>query len=123
MPLRRSLTNATALSIARLRRRFGITGSSARSTMSTARKNRNQDHFWCGALCGAPTVFGSSWNSSSIVTPRGFCARGFNACSTSNGTMTVRAQYEILSMWNGNHFGSSMISTGITGTLLHGMTP
>ena len=54
-----SVTGATALSIARLRRRFGITGSSARSMMSIARKNRNQDHFWCGAFAGGPTVFGS----------------------------------------------------------------
>ncbi len=37
--------------------------------------------------------------------------------------MTVRLQYEILSRWNGNHFGSSMISTGITGTARHGMNP
>ena len=44
-----------------------MTGSSARSTMSIARKPRNQLHFWCGALCGAPTVRGSSWNSSSMV--------------------------------------------------------
>ena len=37
--------------------------------------------------------------------------------------MTVRAQYETLSRWNGNHFGSSMISTGITGTLFQRNTP
>ena len=37
--------------------------------------------------------------------------------------MTVRLQYEILSRWNGNHLGSSMISTGITGTARHGMNP
>ena len=35
-------------------------------------------------------------NSSSIVTPRGLRARGLSACSTSSGTSTVRAQYEIL---------------------------
>ena len=92
--------------------------------MSIARKPRNHDHFWCGALCGAPTVCGSSWNSSSIVdAARIDRACGLSACSTSSGTITVRAQYEILSMWNGNHFGSSMISTGITGTLFHGITP
>ena len=34
--------------------------------------------------------------------------------------MTVRAQYEILSRWNGNQRGSSMISTGITGTARQG---
>ena len=53
----------------------------------------------------------------------GLFARGFSASSTSSGTITVRAQYEILSMWNGNHLGSSMISTGITGTARHGTTP
>ncbi len=30
--------------------------------------------------------------------------------------MTVRLQYEILSRWKGNHFGSSITSTGIIGT-------
>ncbi len=55
--------------------------------------------------------------------PFGFFALGLSACSTSSGTITVRAQYEILSMWNGNHFGSSMISTGITGTARHVVTP
>ena len=62
-------------------------------------------------------------NSSSIRTPFGLRARGFFAISTSSGTMTVRLQYEILSRWNGNHFGSSMISTGIAGTARHGMNP
>ena len=56
-------------------------------------------------------------------TPLALRARGFFAISTSSGTMTVRLQYEILSRWNGNHFGSSMISTGITGTARHGMKP
>ncbi len=49
-------------------------------------------------------------------TPLGLRARGLSAISTSSGTMTVRLQYEILSRWNGNQLGSSMISTGITGT-------
>ena len=58
-----------------------------------------------------------------MFTPRGLIAFGFSACSTSSGTITVRAQYEILSRWNGNHFGSSMISTGITGTECQRTTP
>ncbi len=37
--------------------------------------------------------------------------------------MTVRLQYEILSRWKGNHFGSSMISTGMTGTARQEMKP
>ena len=37
--------------------------------------------------------------------------------------MTVRLQYEILSRWNGNHFGNSMISIGITGTARQGTKP
>ena len=50
-------------------------------------------------------------------------ARGRNAISTSSGTRTVRDQYEIFSMWKGNQAGSSMISTGITGTARHGTSP
>ena len=56
-------------------------------------------------------------------TPFELRARGFFAISTNSGTMTVRLQYEILSRWNGNHFGNSMISIGITGTARHGMKP
>ncbi len=65
----------------------------------------------------------ASTNSSSIRTPFALRARGFFAIITSSGTMTVRLQYEILSRWNGNQFGSSMISTGITGTARHGTKP
>ena len=49
-------------------------------------------------------------------TPLAFFARGLSASSTKSGTMTVRLQYEILSRWNGNHFGSSITSAGIIGT-------
>jgi hypothetical protein len=49
--------------------------------------------------------------------------RGFNACSTSSGTSTVRLQYEILERWKGNHFGNSMTSTGTAGVADQGMTP
>ncbi len=66
--------------------------------------------------------FGSSWNSSSMRTPFGFFAFGLSACSTRSGTITVRAQYEIFDRWNGNQRGSSMTSTGITGTAPHDMT-
>ena len=37
-------------------------------------------------------------NSSAIVTPRGLRARGRSAISTSSGTITVRDQYETLSI-------------------------
>ena len=53
----------------------------------------------------------------------GIARLGFFACSTSSGTITVRLQYEILSRWNGNQRGSSMISTGITGTARQGTNP
>ncbi len=66
---------------------------------------------------------GFSKNSSSMPIPRGFLATGLSAWSTSSGTMTVRAQYDTLSRWKGNHRGSSMISTGITGTLFQVRTP
>lgn len=62
-------------------------------------------------------------NSSSIRTPRGFFASGRLAFSTSSGTITVRAQYDTFDRWNGNHCGSSMISTGIIGTARHGIAP
>src|ERR1700730_19042996 len=55
--------------------------------------------------------------------PLTFLARGFSAAKTINGTIVVRAQYEILLIWNGDHKGSSMISTGSTGTLRHVITP
>ncbi len=110
------MTHATARSIACFRHRRGNSGTIARNTPSTTRKNQNHAAFCCGAFGTAPTVSGASRKSSSILTPLGLRARGFSACSTSKGTMTVRLQYEILSRWNGNHFGSSMISTGITGT-------
>ena len=84
--------------------------------MSTVRKNRNHDSFCCGALGASRIASGGSRNSSSIRTPFGLRAFGFFSISTSNGTMTVRLQYETLSRWNGNHLGNSMISIGITGT-------
>jgi hypothetical protein len=55
--------------------------------------------------------------------PFGFFARGFSAASTISGTMVVRAQYEILLMWNGDHIGSSMISIGSTGVARQVTTP
>ena len=44
------------------------------------------------------TVSGGSTNSSATVTPRGLRALGRSAISTRSGTITVRDQYEILSM-------------------------
>ncbi len=62
-------------------------------------------------------------NSSSMRTRRGLRASGRLALSTSSGTMTVRAQYDTFDRWNGNHIGSSVISTGIIGTARHDTTP
>ena len=109
--------------MARRRGAFGKCGSVARSTLSTTWKNQNHTAFCCGAFGAGPSVEGGSRNNSSMRMFFGLRARGFSAISTSSGTMTVRLQYEILSRWNGNHFGSSMISTGITGTARHGMKP
>src|SRR6516162_3354493 len=122
-PFSRSLTKATAFLIARCREALGNSGSAARRTASIASNNRNQRQVWCGALEPRRAVSGGSRNSSSILTPRGLRALGFNAWSTSRGTIVVRAQYEILDKWNGNQVGSSMISTGIAGTLLHPRIP
>jgi hypothetical protein len=58
-----------------------------------------------------------------MPTPPGFLARGFSAASTISGTIVVRAQYEILLRWNGDHIGSNMISTGSTGTLRQVVMP
>ena len=111
------MVNASAASIARWRSRHAVSsGSIARSTWSTPRKNANQNLFCCGARGVSRACSGGSRNSSSMRTPLAFFARGLSASSTSSGTMTVRLQYEILSRWNGNHFGSSIISTGIIGT-------
>ena len=55
--------------------------------------------------------------------PLGLRAFGLSACKTSSGTIKVRDQYETLERWNGNHRGSNMISTGITGTVRQGSTP
>src|SRR6185312_14777636 len=62
-------------------------------------------------------------NSSCTVMPRGLRARGFFAISTSNGTITVRDQYDTFVRWNGNQRGKRMISTGITGTAVQGSSP
>jgi hypothetical protein len=58
-----------------------------------------------------------------MCTARGLRARTLREHSTNSGTITVRDQYDTLSRWNGNHFGSSMISTGIYGTPRHGSWP
>ncbi len=109
--------------MARWRVRLGNNGSVARNTLSTPRKNQNHDAFCCGAFGVGGSVAGGSTNSSSMRTPLALRARGRFAISTNSGTITVRLQYEILSRWNGNHFGSSMISTGIIGTARHGTKP
>ena len=58
-----------------------------------------------------------------MSTPRGFSARARREYSTNSGTMTVRAQYDTLSRWNGNQRGSSMASTRATGQARQGTWP
>ncbi len=55
--------------------------------------------------------------------PRGLRARGRSAISTSNGTSTVRDQYETFDRWKKNQRGRCMISTGIAGVARHGTWP
>src|SRR3546814_7807249 len=43
--------------------------------------------------------------------------------TTSSGAITVRDQYDTFDRWKGNQRGSSMISTGISGTARHGTCP
>ncbi len=109
--------------MARWRMTRGKYGSAACKASSTIRNNQNHDAFCCGAFGAGPSDCGGSRNSSLTVTPFGLRARGFFAISTRSGTITVRLQYEILSRWNGNQSGSSMISTGIAGTARHGTMP
>ncbi len=122
-PFSRSLTKATALSRARARGFFGKNGSTTRRMSSIAAKTGRQgEDSW--APEGQRRIRSGSWvNSSRTPIPRGFLARGFFTCSTKSGTITVRAQYDTLSRWNGNHRGSSITSTGITGTAFHGTSP
>src|SRR5438128_12104267 len=91
--------------------------------MSITRKNQNHDVFCWGALGAAPISCGGSMKSSSTFTRFGLRAVGLSACNTISGTMTVRLQYEILSRWNGNQRGSSMISTGSIGVARQEMNP
>jgi hypothetical protein len=55
--------------------------------------------------------------------PRGFFASGFFAASTSSGTITVRAQYDIFDRWIGNQRGKRISSTGTVGTFFHEVWP
>ena len=57
-----------------------------------APKTCAQGQRWCGPRGQARTRSGGSAKSSAMPTPRGFFGRGFNACRTSSGTSTVRAQ-------------------------------
>src|SRR6185369_16901204 len=112
----------TALRIADSRMPLGICGSIARSTVSMPRKTGFQIDFVL--LPGHSfTYCGGMMNSSSMRIPLGLRACGFSAISTSNGAITVRDQYDTLFMWNGNHNGKCMISTGITGTEVQGSAP
>src|SRR6185312_16942786 len=51
-----------------------------------------------------------------MATLRGFAARALRLQRIDSGTITVRDQYATLLVWNGNHLGNSMISTGTNGT-------
>src|ERR1700730_954790 len=57
-PLRRSVTNVTALSMARRRAPFGKIGSARRKKMSMVRNKRNHAHFWWGAFDASPIARG-----------------------------------------------------------------
>ena len=114
------MTKATALSIARAGAAAGNSGSATRSTTSTALEEPAPGASDTGRVIQSRTCSGGVRNSSGIATPRGLRARGFSAISTSSGTITVRDQYDTLLRWKGNQRGSSMISTGITGTARHG---
>ena len=119
-PFSRSVTKATA----RVDRRAAAVRweTTARRRAARCRRRGRTEPRAFDAAPSAPARCSAaeSRNSSSMRDARGLRARGFSAISTSSGTITVRDQYDILSRWNGNHCGSSMISTGITGTARHG---
>ncbi len=85
-----------ATALARLR--LGNSGSTNRSTLSTTVKKTNHEVFWCGAFGSVPIACKIRFRRTVLQSkcPTGFFARGFNSISTSSGTITVRAQYEIL---------------------------
>ena len=78
--------------MARRRSDAGKSGSVRLSSQSIAPKNLTAAQVWCAPVGHLRTVSGGAANSSPIVTPRGLAARGFKACRTSSGTITVRAQ-------------------------------
>jgi hypothetical protein len=55
--------------------------------------------------------------------PRGLSALGLRLIKIRSGAITVRDQYETFDRWKGDQRGSSMISTGITGTARQGTWP
>ena len=91
-PFSRSSVKASAASIARWRSFFGNNGSITRRILSSVLNSVNQPQLWCGAFGAMPTDLGSCRNSSSMPTPLGFFAKGFNAAITISGTIVVRAQ-------------------------------
>ena len=96
---------------------------SKRSTLSTPRKNQNHDAFCCGAFGVGPMLCGGATKNSSMRTPLALRARGFFTISTEQRNDDGSAPIGDLVEWKGNHFGSSITSTGITGTARHGNEP
>ena len=122
-PFSRSVTKATALSIARWRVRWG--------NQRIGRAQQDIDALEEPAPGGAvraadPVAYligGRAEQLRHAHPARVARAAGARASSTSSGTITVRDQYDTLLRWNGNHSGRCMISTGITGTARHGTWP
>ena len=119
MPFRRSDTKRRASSMARVRMEAGNAGSATRTTPSTALNTWPQAERY-GPRIQSRTSSAGVRNSSGMCTSLGLRAFGRSAISASNGTITVRDQYDTLDRWKKNHFGKCMISTGITGTARHG---
>ena len=102
---------------------FGNSGCAARSALSSA-PNTVPHTPTCLSVVGQRLIRrGGTTNSSSIVTPSGFAARGFRSIMTISGTSVSRAQNEQRHRLNGNQRGACMISTGITGTASQGTMP
>src|SRR5258707_9631781 len=88
-PLRRSVTQDTAHSIARWRNGLGNRGAAKRSTASTPRKNQNQAAFCCGALGASPIVCGGCLKKPALTTTLLVDAPGRTATHTKKGAVTL----------------------------------
>ena len=104
------------------RTQFGVIRSTTLSKRSNNRK---------ALRSGFPDLKWSTWrrfvgsdkNSSATPCSGVICTTGRLAKMISNGTMTQRDQYDTLLRLKNHHLGRYTISTGMAGTVRHGIWP